>query len=574
MPSTLTSINTAGGLTVKAYRGDGACMLAFNLEDHLTDNLAGFAITRQGPEDTSPQPLWNRLSFSSTLTSATTAAKRRWFPSTEAPFQKFWWVDFFPSSAPGDYIYEVTAMRYNGGQLKPDQSVKVKVQGGFYKDGCFEIGFTRGFIQSQAYADKFKNAPFAPPNRGIDFDTTPYQDKYKWLGYHARELIFSFLDECVNDTSCTVDMLAYDLDEPDIIRSLAKLQHRLRILVDDSDGREKNGTSREDDAVDALEQAGAKTVRGHFARLSHDKIIIKRDNSDTPVKVLTGSTNFSVTGIYVNANHILVVDNPTVAGQYGKMFEAVFGSAAKTAEWLNFSLSKKEIEFEDPSIPHFFVSFAPHKKPTFSLDRLLKEIKAADSSVLFAVMEMGTNTKGKIIPALRSLASKADIFSYGVTDSPVADDAEPDASENPDVTVFSPGSKNGILVKSTFLDKNVPEPFRKELGLGLAHRIHHKFVVIDFNDSDPVVFCGSSNLAEGGEQANGDNLLAIYDRNIATVFAIEAIRLVDHYAFRAAMQKATKSNPLRLKGAKDKPWWTDYYKPDTMRQRERLLFVR
>jgi hypothetical protein len=64
-----------------------------------------------------------------------------------------------------------------------------------------------------------------------------------------------------------------------------------------------------------------------------------------------------------------------------------------------------------------------------------------------------------------------------------------------------------------------------------GHEIHDKFVVCDFNGNDPVVYCGSSNLASGGEAANGDNLLAIHDADVATAFAIEALGLVDHYNF-------------------------------------------
>jgi hypothetical protein len=55
-----------------------------------------------------------------------------------------------------------------------------------------------------------------------------------------------------------------------------------------------------------------------------------------------------------------------------------------------------------------------------------------------------------------------------------------------------------------------------------------------------VVYCGSSNLAGGGEAENGDNLLAIHDADVATAFAIEALGLVDHYNFldRMAHPKA------------------------------------
>ena len=43
--------------------------------------------------------------------------------------------------------------------------------------GKFRAAFTRGYISSQAYADKFHNAPIRPTGaKTPDFDTKPYQD--------------------------------------------------------------------------------------------------------------------------------------------------------------------------------------------------------------------------------------------------------------------------------------------------------------------------------------------------------------------------------------------------------------
>ena len=43
-------------------------------------------------------------------------------------------------------------------------------------------------------------------------------------------------------------------------------------------------------------------------------------------------------------------------------------------------------------------------------------------------------------------------------------------------------------------------------------------------------------MAAGGELANGDNLILIEDRKVAIAYAIEALRLFDHFHF-----------PVRLK---------------------------
>jgi len=109
MPTQLHAANAKDGLTVKAHRGDGSVLPGFNLEDHLTEHLAGFAVRRTGP-DGKTAPLLNRVSFKTAFTSATTAQDRKWTPTDKAPFQKFWWVDFPPLSRPGEYRYEVTAI--------------------------------------------------------------------------------------------------------------------------------------------------------------------------------------------------------------------------------------------------------------------------------------------------------------------------------------------------------------------------------------------------------------------------------------------------------------------------------
>jgi hypothetical protein len=114
--------------------------------------------------------------------------------------------------------------------------------------------------------------------------------------------------------------------------------------------------------------------------------------------------------------------------------------------------------------------------------------------------------------------------------------------------------------------------------------VHHKFVVCGFNGDDPVVFCGSSNLASGGEENNGDNLLAIHDADIATVFAIEALSLVDHFNFLdstatgADKKKAPKASKTQaaIDAAwflgTDDSWTTKYFDPNDLHFVDRQLF--
>ena len=96
-------------------------------------------------------------------------------------------------------------------------------------------------------------------------------------------------------------------------------------------------------------------------------------------------------------------------------------------------------------------------------------------------------------------------------------------------------------------------------------------MVVDFNGKNPKVYAGSSNLAKA-ESSNGDNLVEFADRDVATKFAVEAIRLIDHYRFRSVQTKATQEKPLRLK-RRGEDWASEFFDPASPRSLERTVFV-
>ena len=560
MPAAPTDRASNNGLTVAAYAGDGDVLLAFSLDDSVLkqNDLAGFSIQLTEPNG-QPQFLMNRLNFSQPVTSGTTPQQQQsqWTTSDKAPFQKFHWVHFPSDVGPGDYKYKVTARFCQGNTLVDGPSAEVCLQLVPPQAGNFAVGLTRGYVSSQAYATKFKNAPIRPDPKSLDYDTKPFQPAYEWLGWHARKLVFDLLNECVNDKSITVDMFAYDFDEPDILKMCEALGPRLRAFLDNAPLH--TGSALEVQTHDRLvKSAGAANVKqGHFQRFAHDKIIIQKKNG-TPTKVLTGSANFSVRGLYVQANNILVFNDPKVAATYDQVFESVFNNMAG---YVKSDLAKQWFDFpnEVGGVPNFKVSFAPHPKPPMSMDLVNQALQNAKSSVMFAIMTLGG--AGKVLQTIQNLHLSGKVFSYGMTQS--------DAG----FSLYKPGQP-GQLVPFAALVKQVPPPFDKEFTGGAGQVIHDKFIVIDFNDANPVVFTGSSNLADGGESSNGDNMLAIYDPAVARLFATEAIRLVDHYYFRAAVSQATTVSPLILSpcGGQEK-WWTRDYDPQNMRNVQRLLFA-
>ncbi len=555
--------SSTGDMTLVAHRGDRSVLLCMDLPLDRSERLAGFALYRKAP-GAAERPLLNRLDFATPVTTDTTPTQRRWHPSDSAPFQKFRWVDVPPGFEAGTYRYRATARYFDGsGGLVDGPGASVELDISNQQLAPLEVGFTRGYISSQAYADEFHNAPFEPDPPTMDFDTAPYRRQYEWLGFHARELLMGFLADSLADASVTLDVFVYDLNEPDVIRSLAGFGGRLRLYLDNSathvDHPDKPNArpAFEPAAQKVIEAAGGSVETGHFGSLAHDKVLIAR-HAGKAFRVLTGSANFSVRGLYVQSNNILVFDSADVAALYAQAFDQAWQAASK---FRSADIARRWFPLPAGGLPAGRVAFSPHADPSLSLNPIVAALTTAKSSVLFAVMDLSGG--GPVLQALRGIADRPGIFSYGITQA------------TKDFALYKPGSRRGIRIPFSYLSAHVPAPFNKEWDGGFGQVIHHKFAVVDFNGDDPVVYTGSSNLAQGGERNNGDNLLELRGRAIASLYAVEAVKIIDHYHFRAAMKNATTDSPLVLAGPdRWQQWVSPYYDPKDLKSLDRQLFAK
>ncbi|MEA2419342.1 MAG: hypothetical protein QOE60_1548, partial [Thermoleophilaceae bacterium] len=325
-------------------------------------------------------------------------------------------------------------------------------------------------------------------------------------------------------------------------------------------------------------KAPAEIKRGHFTRFAHDKVLVVRDG-DKATKVLTGSTNFSVTGFYVNSNHVLVFDDTGIAGTYAEVFDQVWKSDVKRAAFAESKLANEPSNFPKPPMQ---ITFAPHDEAMAKaiLDGIVARIEQErrGGNVLFAVMSLDNKGKSPVWEELREIHRDDSVFSFGISDTPEG------------IALYEPRRKSGVLVTGKPVRTQLPKPFNQVPNIGLGHQIHHKFVVCGFNSDNPVVYCGSSNLALGGEQENGDNLLEIHDPDVVTAFAIEALALVDHFQFLDRTQQAARrkpkarakpSEPSRVGAAEDAGWflstsgrWADkYFDRSDLHDVDRRLFA-
>jgi phosphatidylserine/phosphatidylglycerophosphate/cardiolipin synthase-like enzyme len=404
-----------------------------------------------------------------------------------------------------------------------------------------------------------------------------------------------------------MDVFAYDLNEPDLLQIFLKLakQGRIRVILDNATLHHASKPKKAkkasaptkakkaakpkspppEDQFEALFKKAAKKPaeiqRGKFKRFAHDKVfVVRKKKDDTAIKVLTGSTNFSVTGMYVNSNHILVFNSPDVAETYAQIFDIVWDEGV-TVKFNKTPEAAKVFSFSGGGLPEMEITFSPHTKDdaTKFLDNLVsrmeQEQKTKDGSILFAVMGVDTGS-GPVLPALRELHADEKTFTYGISDSP-----------GDGLRLYTPRQKTGVLVSGKPIGTTLPPPFDQVPQISLGHQVHHKFVVCGFNRDDATLYCGSSNLALGGEQENGDNLITIHDTDIATAFAIDALTLVDHFDFLDRSAKKAKAPATKIKEASkqqqavnahwflstDDTWASPYYDDDDLRSVDRQLFA-
>ena len=554
--------------SLKVYRGEGMALLAMNwLNGKPTPDFVGFAIEYQEPGGIQFYPLNNRLSFLNN----TGNVNPNILSSRLSPFQKFRWVHF-PRNAnlPGNFIYRVTPVFMDAkdhlgyGEF---QEAAVQLQSDTYP-GEMNVAFTRGFIASQAFADKFKDGggikTILPPNAdaGLTFKATNPKEPeaLDWMGFEARTAILDLLDKAIADTSAEVRVAAYDLNQPEILSRLVKIGKRLKIIIDDSGSHGVAGSAEDQAATQIIASAGAANVqRQHVGTLQHNKTIAVSGKVQSAVG---GSTNFSWRGFFVQNNNAIIVTGKTAVQLFFDAFQNLWDNK-NNASGFGATASAEMVSLGLPSV-NAKIAFSPHSAKNALLDTISKDIDQTTSSLFYSLAFL-YQTNGVIKDSIIKVRDNNKLFVYGISDK---------SAGGLDLQI--PDGNPPIVFPSALLT-NVPEPFKTEVTGGGGITLHHKFLVIDFDKPTARVYMGSYNFSLSADLHNGENLLLIQDRRVAVSYMIESVAMFDHYEFRilqankaTAVTKLFLQTPPRNPG--DKPWWDKAY-TDAKKIQDRLLFA-
>ena len=225
--------------------------------------------------------------------------------------------------------------------------------------------------------------------------------------------------------------------------------------------------------------------------IMHNKfIVIDADVADS-AWVLSGSTNWTSSQIFDDPNHIIMVQDQSVARTYELEFNEMWGSDGNEPNDENAKFGSNKTN----NTPHHFivngndfeVYFSPTDNTTLNISNALK---SADDEIDFALLVFTNNQLGTTI---------AEEYESGVEVNGIIEQINTEGSE------YEFLLEEGVNVIS---------------HQGFGDSFHHKYCIVDHanTDSDPLVITGSHNWSGAAETNNDENTMIIHDANIANQF--------------------------------------------------------
>ena len=244
---------------------------------------------------------------------------------------------------------------------------------------------------------------------------------------------------------------------------------------------------------DAILRAKIKVNSDFNPKIFHQKFIIRDGES-----VLTGSTNFTETGISKNLNHIIIIHNKDIAKIYNKEFKEIQqGHFGKLNE--GHDVRPKEINVSDIRIKTLF---APDHNPEMEI---MKQIAKAKNRVDFAIF---TFSKSSGIDDQLILSHKAGINIKGAMFRSQANQkwSAKDILKNAGLELY--------LVPKLGQYPNKPS------------KLHHKLMVID----EQLIIAGSFNYTGPANTTNDENILIIGDLDSTDQSSVQKQKQLAKYA--------------------------------------------
>jgi phosphatidylserine/phosphatidylglycerophosphate/cardiolipin synthase-like enzyme len=513
------------------------------------------------------------------------------------PIQKFYWKDVYArlvGDKTGNYTfrYKVVPLEGPPNALKPMASLPILTTNEVTISGVCSASltaiFNRGLISTQHVSDALKGK----------VSTTSLLAAIKVPGNQLRkDLAGDILGTLIEfvaraEAGGSIYAALYELTDVELVQSLVDIGTKLNIVLANIVAKPKPGgseeTAGENDDSETKLKASAKSLlyreppHGHIV---HNKFLIYVDASGTPQAVLTGSCNWTDTGLCAQTNNSIVIQDKTVAARYMAYWKKLqadetaheAGSPFQDVPLRTFNETAKNLNLDKGSddastLTSYFSPCTPKQRSKtkgkveaipVDLKDLSDRVMAARNAVLFLAFIPGT-------PSITEFAAAAqrankDLFVRGCVTSPDAAgnyyyDLKGTSPPKKQKGVKSPAApQDARVISANALDKTVPAGWTKELLKAGFAITHDKIVVIDPFADDCVVVTGSHNLGYQASYNNDENMVMIEgNKKLAMAYATHVLDVYDHFSWRWTInQGGANTVDANLKTTPDA--WLNWY---------------
>jgi phosphatidylserine/phosphatidylglycerophosphate/cardiolipin synthase-like enzyme len=512
------------------------------LSEQPIPGCLGFAVYRTDLNSgtTVPLPAWVGFKGDSNA---------NWKPSTTEvwPVQKFNWKDLTAKRG-GLYQYRIVPMVGTPGNLKPAASPTWETNPVHLTPDRGEVFtfFNRGIFSTQSLAHQLPQGPNGPEYKFLrDRIDQPGDPLRNSLAGQIIEGVRTLLERAASNGGRCYGAL-YELTDPELLQLLIGSPFVHLVLSDAGKNDSTNGPARQSLEESHTDMVSRIMPSGH---IGHNKFLVYVDSAGRPQAVLSGSTNWTDTGLCGQANNAIIIENADLAAvyfDYWNRLKADTEAAGGVAKDLQASKFR-----QDNQKPHDIVLadgatgvrawFSPNtaqkskttnSPPPLDLEQVFDLIKGGRQAVVFLAFQPGSPS---IINAIaEAQAANPNLFVRGaVTDPKAADVFNTDlyhlSGDKPNATVVP---AKAITDQFSFWEK---ELLKDPQGHAI---IHDKIVVIDPFSPNCVVITGSHNLGYRASYNNDENLLIFTGkRKLAEAYAAHVLDVYDHYRFRFQVQK-------------------------------------
>jgi hypothetical protein len=334
------------------------------------------------------------------------------------------------------------------------------------------------------------------------------------------------------------------------------------------------------------------------ARIGHNKFAVLVKNYKA-IAVMSGSTNWTETGLCTQSNNSIIIENEEVAGDYfaywkrlrddpqpvrkplavkgadGKPISGAAASSGKQGAAIRTAnaTSKERTLKAKPTTAQLWCSpntkqpSVPKENPPRppDLSAVYQLMDDARGAIFFLTFLPGLSGKNNIIGEAALLAqNKPKLLVMGAISDPKAlpppdaipnepttyTDAKGKVRKLPPPAIWWPHGEQSRVAMIRAAAIKIPfGNLRPELLTAGHAIIHDKIIVIDPLDAHRcAVITGSHNLGYKASYCNDDNLLIVRkNRQLAIAYAIHVLDIYDHYVFRARIEQKIRQQLIEGK---------------------------